>query len=206
MRRPEKHMISLLCMAFFSVIGCRYIPAGDLVDTEQGDMMLPVPDRTMLSDDPGFSLHEDTVFLNGVRYGGRVLHRHTNGDTAALTGYLDGIQEGLSMKWYPNGMPAETRTYHRGQKVGLHKGWWENGEPRFEYQFSHGEHDGPMKEWYDNGKPYKYFNYRNGHEDGSQRMWWENGSLRANYVVRNGRRYGLTGLKLCSNPDEKIRK
>lgn len=201
MRGLDPHITLLTCLAVFSFMGCR-----DSVQTAAADGpeegMEPVPARTVLADDPRLTRHQDTLYLDAARFDGRLLELHPNGDTASLTGHLQGLEEGLSAKWYPDGRPAETRTYHRGRKVGWHRGWWQNGNPRFEYRFSKGEHDGVMREWYENGRPYKVFHYREGHEEGSQRLWWENGTVRANYVVKDGRRYGLIGLKLCSNPDK----
>lgn len=157
------------------------------------------------SDDPRLSLRQDTLLLDGIPFTGTRLARHPDGDTAFLESRLDGIEHGPSRRWHPGGTPMEDRHYDHGRKTGTHRGWWPNGKPRFEYQFTDGEHDGPMNEWYEDGTPLRAFHLRMGHEDGLQRLWWPDGSLRANYTVRHGRRYGLVGLKRCSNPIDSIR-
>ena len=107
-------------------------------------------------------------------------------------------------KWYPNGQLVESRIYIDGNKEGFHQGWWENGAKKFEYHFLNAEHDGELKEWMETGQPYRFFHYIKGYEEGSQKMWWSNGSIRANYVIKNGKRYGLLGLKICSNPYDSV--
>jgi antitoxin component YwqK of YwqJK toxin-antitoxin module len=127
-------------------------------------------------------------------------------DTMLVASYLNGLEEGIQKKWYPNQQIALVRNYHAGKKVGKHLGYWENGQPQFKFYFLDGEYHGEAKEWYQNGQVYRTFHYEHGYEQGSQKMWWENGIIRANYVVKNGRRYGLIGLKLCMNPNDTILK
>ncbi len=156
--------------------------------------------------DQGFSTHEDTLFLNNLKYNGYVYKLNNNQDTLFIGSYYKGIEEGIHKKWYSNKQIAEIRFYHLGKKMGKHIGFWENGNPKFEFYFTNGEHQGIAKEWYNNGKPYRTFHYEKGYEEGSQKMWWENGTIRANYVVKNGRRYGLIGLKLCMNQNDTLKK
>lgn len=152
-----------------------------------------------------FKFHQDTLYYGNEKYDGYVIEKFQKGDTALFISYLNGLEEGISKKWYPNKQVSEIRMYHRGKKTGTHKGYWENGKPKFEYNFMNGEHNGTAKDWYENGQYYKFFNYKMGYEDGSQKAWWENGVIRANYVVKNGRRYGLIGLKLCMNPEDSLK-
>jgi len=163
-----------------------------------------IPSIVKSSTDLKFTLHQDTLYYNSEKYDGYVFKEFQKGDTAIFTGYLNGLEEGVSKKWYPNKQISEIRMYHHGKKTGTHKGYWENGKIKFEYNFLNGEHNGMTKEWYENGQFYKLFHYKMGYEEGSQKAWWENGVIRANYVVKNGRRYGLIGLKLCMNPEDSV--
>lgn len=156
--------------------------------------------------DKGFTLHQDTLFYNNKKYSGQVFAIYNGKDTVQIRGYLNGIEEGIQKKWYPNKQIASERMYHAGKKIGKHIGYWENGQPQYEFYFEDGEHHGIAKEWYQNGQLYRIFHYEHGYENGSQKMWWENGIIRANYVVKNGRRYGLIGLKLCMNQKDTILK
>ena len=163
-----------------------------------------VPTIFKPSADKGFTLNQDTIFFNNAKYSGFVYSLYNEKDTMQLAGFLNGLEEGVQKKWYPNKQIASVRMYHAGKKIGKHLGFWENGQPQFEFYFEDGEHHSIAKEWYQNGQPYRTFHYEHGYEQGSQKMWWENGIIRANYVIKNGRRYGLIGLKLCMNPNDSI--
>lgn len=183
-----KYTHSCLCLLLISCIGCRE----------------SAPDRVVQAGDPLLSSRQDTLFHDGMPFSGKVILLYGNGDTAYISSRLGGLEHGPYRKWYPHGQLAESRMFENGVKTGTHRGWWEDGTPMFEYHFLRGEHEGAAREWYTNGRPYRFFHYKNGYEDGSQKIWWENGVIRANYAVRNGRRYGLIGLKLCSNPKDSL--
>jgi hypothetical protein len=145
-----------------------------------------VPPIFKPSTDKGFTLHQDTLFYNDIRYSGFVYTLYNAKDTMQIAGFLNGLEEGNQKKWYSNKQIASIRDYRAGKKIG--------------------KHHGVAKEWYQNGQAYRTFHYEHGYEQGSQKMWWENGIIRANYVVKDGRRYGLIGLKLCMNPSDTILK
>jgi antitoxin component YwqK of YwqJK toxin-antitoxin module len=163
---------------------------------------ISVPPIFKNSKDKAFVLHQDTIFYDHIKYSGLIYTLYNTKDTMMVTSYLNGLEEGVQTKWYPNQQIASVRNYHAGKKTGKHIGYWENGQPKFEFYFEDGEHHGVAKEWYQNGQYYRTFHYEHGYEQGSQKMWWENGMIRANYVVKNGRRYGLVGLKLCMNQND----
>jgi hypothetical protein len=167
---------------------------------------ITIPSIFKPSADKGFNLHQDTLFCNDIKYSGFVFTLYNAKDTMQLAGFLNGLEEGVQKKWYPNQQIASVRMYHAGKKIGKHLGFWENGQPQFEFYFEDGEHHGVANEWYQNGQPYRTFHYEHGYEAGSQKMWWENGIIRANYVIKNGRRYGLIGLKICMNPNDTLLK
>jgi antitoxin component YwqK of YwqJK toxin-antitoxin module len=167
---------------------------------------ISVPPILKNSTDKAFTLHQDTLFYDSIKYSGLVYSLYNVNDTMQIASYLNGLEEGIQKKWYANQQVASMRNYHAGKKIDKHIGYWENGQPKFEFYFKDGEHHGVAKEWYQNGQYYRIFHYQNGYEQGSQKMWWENGIIRANYVVKNGRRYGLVGLKLCMNQNDTILK
>jgi antitoxin component YwqK of YwqJK toxin-antitoxin module len=147
------------------------------------------------------SLHhkEGVLYYYGKPYSGYTIETFINGDTARITPYINGKEEGWAKAFYADKQIAEERFYVHGKKEGIHKGWWQNGKPKFEYHFLNDEHEGELKEWFTNGMLARDFHYSKGYETGAQKMWWENGDIRANYVVKNGERYGLIGQKLCRN-------
>lgn len=192
--------ISILLLGLLIHFGCR-----QRVTTSKTESNTIIPNIAIASTDVKFKFHQDTLYYNEKKYSGYIFNEYQKGDTAFLIGYLNGLEEGLSKKWYYNKQLSELRIYHQGKKIGIHKGYWENGNPKFEYNFLDGEHQGIAKDWYENGQAFKIFHYKMGYEEGSQKVWWENGVIRANYVVKNGRRYGLIGLKLCMNPEDSVK-
>ena len=156
------------------------------------------------ANDTGFIKHEDTLYYKQKYYTGYQFSLFTNGDTAFISSWFNGVEEGRQKKWYANKQLAEERFYINGKKEGIHKGWWPDGKPKFFFNAFSDEYEGEFKEWYSSGLLGKQFHYVNGQEAGSQRLWWDNGTVRANYVIRNGKKYGLIGLVTCSNPYDSI--
>ena len=151
-----------------------------------------------------FQMHQDTLFFNNKKFSGITFQLFSSGDTFYIKPFLNGLEEGVLKKWYPNKQLAEERLYISGKKEGIHKGWWENGKPKFEFAVSNDEYTGNFKEWLNNGMLIKHFHYKNGQEDGSQQLFYENGKIKANYVIFNGKRYGLLGTKNCKNVSDSI--
>ena len=114
--------------------------------------------------------------------------------------YTDGKKDGSEKQWFENGKLSQERFYKKGLKSGIHSGFWNSEQLKFKYYFNdRGEYNGEVKEWYRTGQLYMSFNYENGKEKGSQRLWKVDGSIKANYEVVKGERFGLIGLKKCSN-------
>jgi antitoxin component YwqK of YwqJK toxin-antitoxin module len=147
---------------------------------------------------------QDTAYYKNQKFSGIEILRYSNGDTALIKPYFEGLEEGWIKKWHPNKVLAEKRFYLAGRKEGLHEAWWLNGKRKFSYQFDNDEFNGLVKEWYEHGGLFKEFHYKNGHEEGSQKLYWENGKARANYLIKNNRRYGLLGTKNCINVADSI--
>jgi antitoxin component YwqK of YwqJK toxin-antitoxin module len=158
-----------------------------------------IPRVYIQSNDTSLYQHEGTLYYNRKPYSGYTIETFGNGDTARITPYVNGKEEGWARTFYTNKQIAEERFYVHGKKEGTHKGWWPNAKRKFEYHFVNDEHEGELKEWFTNGMLARVFHYTKGYENGSQKMWRENGDIRANYVVKNGERYGFIGQKLCRN-------
>jgi hypothetical protein len=165
-----------------------------------------VPIRFIDARNAGFSRNQDTLFYNGTYFSGHFFHLYPTLDTAFDIPFLNGLQEGLTRKWYPDKQIAEERLYVKGKKEGVHKAWWDNGKPKFVFEVTDDRYCGELEEWYSSGQLAKEFHYVNGQEEGSQRLWWGDGRLRANYVVKKGRKYGSIGVKLCLNKSDSIYK
>lgn len=163
-----------------------------------------VPANFVNASDRGFVKHQDTVYYQNRFFTGYQFSLYTNGDTAFINSYFNGVEEGFQKKWYENRQLAEERFYINGKKEGTHRGWWPDGKQKFIFTALNDDYDGEFKEWYSSGLLGKQFHYSRGQEEGSQRLWWDNGTVRANYVIRDGKKYGLIGLKTCANPYDSI--
>ncbi len=164
-----------------------------------------VPGKFYNATDLAFSKNQDTLYYNQQHFSGYVYALYPNNDTAFIIGYLNGLQEGNTRRWYPNKQLAEDRFYIQGGKEGIHKGWWQDGKPKFVYHFANDEFEGLVTEWFNTGLLFRLLHYQKGHEVGSEKIWWDNGRIRANYVMVNGQRFGLSGQKLCINDIGKVR-
>ncbi len=147
----------------------------------------------------------DTVYFKSKKFSGFLYELYPySKDTLLLEGYLDGLLNGISRKWYGNKILMEERQYKNGKKNGKHIAYWENGKMKFIFTAKNDAYEGEMREWASNGKLYHLSNYMNGQEEGPQKMWYENGKIRANYFIRNGKRFGLLGTKNCKNVSDSI--
>ena len=151
-----------------------------------------------------FQMHQDTLYLGNNKFSGFQYSLNQNQDTIFIKPFLNGLEEGVTKKWFDNKQLAEERLYIKGKKEGIHKGWWENGNKKFEFAVSNNEYTNDFKEWLSNGLLIKHFHYKNGQENGSQKLFYENGKVKANYVILNGKRYGLLGTKNCKNVSDSI--
>lgn len=146
----------------------------------------------------------DKVFLNNEAFSGTLFELNEKGDTLLLACYLNGMQDGLTLKWYANKKPMEERMYLKGKKHGVQLAFWENGYKKLDYVAKDDANEGELKEWNVQGDLIHMGNYINGQEEGTQKLWYDNGKIRANYVIRNGKRYGLLGTKNCRNVSDSI--
>lgn len=174
----------------------------------QGDRTVEkkVPSVYTASTDKGLSRPMDVLLYGGEPYSGWVFGLYEKGDTAFVTPFFQGKEQGIARKWYPHKKPMEVRVYDRGYKTGTHAGWWENGKKRFVLKYKNDVFEGHQMEWNQEGRLFKDAHYRQGKEHGTQKYWRPDGTLYANYVVRNGRNYGLTGVMNCKNVGDRIQK
>jgi len=95
-------------------------------------------DTTVNAADTALVFHVDTLYLKDKKFCGTVYALYPNLDTAFKGHYLNGLEDGLHIKWHPNKQLAESRNYKQGKKIGKHIGYWEKGNLKFEYHFING--------------------------------------------------------------------
>ncbi len=166
---------------------------------------LVVPDKYNLFSSENLYKKNDTLYLSGRLYSGYIYQLDSAGtDTLLLEGYMNGVLEGVSKKWYKNRQIQEIRYYSKGTKNGKQLAFWENGNKKFEFMAKNDVYEGEMKEWAEKGKLYHLAHYVKGQEEGEQKLWYDNGKIKANYIILNGKRYGLLGTKNCNNVSDSI--
>lgn len=188
MVQRERYLSSILCLLFIIWTGC---------DTRQAAFLN--------GDDQRLLMINGMMCFNGKPYTGRLYKLFpSSSDTAEITGYHDGRENGIWKKFYAGARIRERREYEDGIKSGILTAWWEDGRKKLEYRFRKGEYQGTCREWNREGILTREMNYTNGYESGSQKMFYDNGKVRANYVIANGRRYGLLGTKNCVNASDSV--
>lgn len=164
-----------------------------------------IPPIYTLKFSANISINNDTIFLNTIKYSGYLYQLQSNNrDTILVEGYVNGLQNGISKKWFANNKLMEQRFYFNGKKNGTHLAFWENGYKKFQFIAKDDAYEGEMKEWNVDGKLIHLANYKNGQEEGTQKLWYDNGKIRANYVIIKGKRFGLLGTKNCRNVSDSI--
>jgi antitoxin component YwqK of YwqJK toxin-antitoxin module len=133
-----------------------------------------VPGKINASD-PDLTKEKGVVYYNDTPYSGIVLTYDQSANPISEVQLENGIQQGVSRFYWPNGNLKRVANYQ------------------------HGIYHGTVSMFYEDGNTYAVFNYVNGQESGLQQMWKSDGRLKANYEVINGRKYGLTGVKNCVN-------
>jgi antitoxin component YwqK of YwqJK toxin-antitoxin module len=164
-----------------------------------------IPKIYTLKSSANISFENDIVFLNCEKYSGYLYKLNPlNTDTIFVEAYFEGLQNGISKKWYNTKKMMEQRNYRNGKKNGKQIAYWENGHKKFEFIAKDDAYEGEMQEWNNEGKLIHLANYKNGQENGTQKLWYDNGKIRANYVIIDGKRYGLLGTKNCRNVSDSI--
>ena len=192
MEQPVRSLNNFLCACLLITLlhSCSGKPAG-VIWLQSGDAALEA--------------RGDILFYNGQPFAGKLIDWHPGThDTAAISNYRDGREDGEWIKFYPAHELQERRFYTMGEKTGRLEAWWPGGKKKLDYFFAGGEYEGRCREWNSEGRLVRTMTYEKGHEEGPQQCWYDNGKIRANYVMINGRRYGLLGTKNCVNVSDSI--
>lgn len=164
-----------------------------------------IPNIYVLKSALNITFSNDTVFLNSIKYSGYLYEMNSiSNDTLLIEGYINGLQSGISKKWYSDKKLMEIRMFNNGKKDGRQVAYWENGFKKFDFIAKEDVYEGELKEWNIDGKLIHLGNYKNGQEEGAQKLWYDNGKIRANFFIINGKRYGLLGTKNCVNVSDSI--
>lgn len=161
-------------------------------------------------------LHTECLYSYGLLHGPwKIYFLRGDGRVQQETNFVNGKEDGMSRRWYPNGRLASQFPMVDGQRRGQVREWYEDGGLSTEYemennvmhglyriweegtgdlvlegQFANGRRQGLWGHWTEFG--YSEHEYLNGFEDGIARMWTSKDRaslLREGFMV-NGRREG----------------
>lgn len=91
--------------------------------------------------------------------------------------YRNGLLNGVSITYYPNGIISETIEYSEGIKNGKWEQFFTDGSPKVKGAFKNGENDGHFLLLFPNGKTMINGNYADGHQEGEWLFYDESGKL-----------------------------
>ncbi|WP_179536567.1 toxin-antitoxin system YwqK family antitoxin [Actinopolyspora biskrensis] len=79
---------------------------------------------------------DETALYQGFPFTGEVVEETRGGVLVALTTYVDGVPDGVTKEWYPDGAKRSEGYNSRGRAIGTHVEWHKNGTLAREARFS----------------------------------------------------------------------
>lgn len=101
----------------------------------------------------------------------------SNGTLVSMESYRNGMINGLSKVFYPDGGLSEQHYYKNGVRDGLWEQYYLDGKLKLRGGFKTGEKHGLFKTFYNSGRPMIEGQYLQGHQDGKWTYFDEKGSL-----------------------------
>jgi antitoxin component YwqK of YwqJK toxin-antitoxin module len=92
--------------------------------------------------------------------------------------YKDGLQDGLTTKWFPNGAKGEEANYKNGKLHGTATEWNINGAIESKTNYINGKLHGTATEWHTNGAIKSKTNYING-KDLKTTIYYKTGEVKS---------------------------
>lgn len=116
-------------------------------------------------------------YKNGMLYTGTHVSHYEGGAVEMEMTIRNGLLDGITRVYHPNGIQKEQRFYAEGLMDSLWINWNENSIKLGEARYKKGIKDGYWYIWDENGvKRYEMF-YRDGRKAGKWFMWDEKGNL-----------------------------
>ncbi len=100
--------------------------------------------------------------------------------------YSNGVKEGYSKKYYPNGQVAEEILWHNNLKQGPWNQYYEDSIPKLKANYINDMRNGDFLELYPNGKPEIKGNFENNIMQGEWIYYNENGNIKTKVMYVNG--------------------
>jgi antitoxin component YwqK of YwqJK toxin-antitoxin module len=133
-------------------------------------------------------LQDGRLYLEGVAapFTGIMIERRENGSLQSRSQVLDGLLDGLSEGWHPNGQLQVQEHFRAGVSHGLRTKYYENGGKMSEANVAAGIIEGTFRRWHENGILAEEIQMKDGQADGLALSFYPSGFMKARVQLRNG--------------------
>ena len=128
---------------------------------------------------PNHIRQEEGFERNGKRDGIWTFYFDDTGNRCGQDVFVNGVLDGLTVRWHENGQVREEGQFRNGERVGTWIDRYDSGEKRSEGVFEHDSPSGPSTVWFDNGRASAAGSWVGGLKDGEWKVWYESGQLRS---------------------------
>jgi antitoxin component YwqK of YwqJK toxin-antitoxin module len=118
---------------------------------------------------------------------GRILERYPDGALKSRSCVSNGLLEGLSEGWGPEGRIQITEHFHQGVSHGTRTKWRPDGTRLSEAQISSGKLHGRFQRWHESGAVAEIMEFREGTPDGVSKAYYPSGCMKAWVLMRDGK-------------------
>lgn len=114
------------------------------------------------------------------------------GQKQASVQIVQGQENGVAKRWYPNGQIEELTQFKNGKKHGLEKEWHKNGQMASITEYIDGKRHGTSRDWYEDGQLESVIQYSNDMMNGTSEGWYENGQQHWTQEFKDDVVHGIT--------------
>ena len=176
-RLPRQYWVVLL--------GCVVLISGGVLFLEQRSAK-PVLTREMALE--ALNRVEGRFYVGGETnaFSGFVLEHYENGVPKSRTAVRDGLLDGFSEGWYPNGQLQVQEFFVQGVAHGRKTKWWKSGQMLSDGEVVDGEWEGLFRKWHENGQLSQEIPMKRGKAHGVAKAWFESGALKSRVEMAEG--------------------
>ena len=189
-----KYVFLIVCVFNF---GCSQPKEGKTINSFEQVDVSQIPNDTIFQNHSTLSLQNGVYYIGSKPYSGFIKDVYETDTLKSISSYFQGLDQGTTKTFFPNGALETERNYKNGLAYGQHLGYWKNGNRKFDFKYFNDKREGLQKQWYESGSKYYELSFTDDQEKGTQKAWRENGKPYINYEVKDGVRYGLQKSALC---------
>ncbi len=139
----------------------------------------------------------NSYFINGMKMASGIyinekkdsiwhFYSEENGKMVSEELYKNGLIDGYSKLFFPEGGLSEVNVYKQGIRDGLWEQYYQEGKIKLRGAFKAGEKQGALKIFYPSGQTMITGQYNAGHQDGTWFYYNEKGTTEKKETYRNG--------------------